>query len=116
KHIKNAPTLVRTMMAGSAYCVSPPIALLSPAVNGEGYTSPHGIANFRQNRPEGAGHRDGDVAELRCARSGRGPAGDRRDSRARRHLRRHLDRKSTRLNSSHGSISYAVFCLKKKIP
>src|SRR5256884_3382721 len=28
------------------------------------------------------------------------------------HLRR--DRKSTRLNSSHGYISYAVFCLKKK--
>src|SRR5438876_12440679 len=27
---------------------------------------------------------------------------------------RHLDRKSTRLNSSHPSISYAVFCLKKK--
>src|SRR2546429_1766850 len=26
----------------------------------------------------------------------------------------HLDRKSTRLNSSHGYISYAVFCLKKK--
>src|SRR2546422_3904086 len=26
-----------------------------------------------------------------------------------------LDRKSTRLNSSHGYISYAVFCLKKKI-
>src|SRR3989337_2767447 len=25
-----------------------------------------------------------------------------------------LDRKSTRLNSSHGSISYAVFCLKKQ--
>src|SRR3989337_3834812 len=25
------------------------------------------------------------------------------------------DRKSTRLNSSHGSISYAVFCLKKKL-
>src|SRR5687768_17850917 len=29
------------------------------------------------------------------------------------HVRR-LDRKSTRLNSSHGYISYAVFCLKKK--
>src|SRR6266550_8351047 len=29
-----------------------------------------------------------------------------------RHLPR--DRKSTRLNSSHGYISYAVFCLKKK--
>src|SRR5690242_21608143 len=27
-----------------------------------------------------------------------------------------LDRKSTRLNSSHMSISYAVFCLKKKNP
>src|SRR2546429_6608521 len=27
---------------------------------------------------------------------------------------RSLDRKSTRLNSSHGYISYAVFCLKKK--
>src|SRR5258708_15405878 len=26
------------------------------------------------------------------------------------------DRKSTRLNSSHQIISYAVFCLKKKIP
>src|SRR5688572_32485358 len=31
---------------------------------------------------------------------------------ARRHRR--LDRKSTRLNSSHSQISYAVFCLKKK--
>src|SRR2546422_10120406 len=39
----------------------------------------------------------------------------------RRWLRRHdgqlvaIDRKSTRLNSSHGYISYAVFCLKKKM-
>src|SRR3712207_7887552 len=32
-------------------------------------------------------------------------------------LCQHLaDRKSTRLNSSHANISYAVFCLKKKIP
>src|SRR5689334_23847376 len=36
-----------------------------------------------------------------------------------RHLATHAvswveDRKSTRLNSSHSSISYAVFCLKKK--
>src|SRR2546422_8311149 len=29
-------------------------------------------------------------------------------------LMRAIDRKSTRLNSSHGYISYAVFCLKKK--
>src|SRR3712207_7299224 len=28
---------------------------------------------------------------------------------------RAVDRKSTRLNSSHANISYAVFCLKKKI-
>src|SRR3712207_8220919 len=30
-------------------------------------------------------------------------------------VRRGRDRKSTRLNSSHANISYAVFCLKKKI-
>src|SRR5690348_5523065 len=42
-------------------------------------------------------------------RSGRPP---RVSPRAARHRRR--DRKSTRLNSSHPSISYAVFCLKKK--
>src|SRR3712207_8018181 len=28
---------------------------------------------------------------------------------------RSIDRKSTRLNSSHANISYAVFCLKKKM-
>src|SRR5687768_18193522 len=32
----------------------------------------------------------------------------------RAHPERRQDRKSTRLNSSHGYISYAVFCLKKK--
>src|SRR3712207_8969181 len=31
------------------------------------------------------------------------------------HLVPRKDRKSTRLNSSHANISYAVFCLKKKI-
>src|SRR3712207_8578017 len=31
-------------------------------------------------------------------------------------LRLRRDRKSTRLNSSHANISYAVFCLKKKTP
>src|SRR5690348_18374004 len=40
---------------------------------------------------------------------GRGPALPRRPRRPPR-----PDRKSTRLNSSHPSISYAVFCLKKK--
>src|SRR2546428_6474812 len=34
--------------------------------------------------------------------------------RPRKHQEIHRDRKSTRLNSSHDQISYAVFCLKKK--
>src|SRR2546430_9093657 len=38
-----------------------------------------------------------------------GPTGERNQ------LTLHGDRKSTRLNSSHSQISYAVFCLKKKI-
>src|SRR5437879_9579522 len=41
--------------------------------------------------------------------------GSRRDDPARAEARRVVtDRKSTRLNSSHRCISYAVFCLKKK--
>src|SRR3712207_8941569 len=36
------------------------------------------------------------------------------DETARVRSRREQDRKSTRLNSSHANISYAVFCLKKK--
>src|SRR2546421_9185176 len=35
-------------------------------------------------------------------------------TRSQRHRLRDPDRKSTRLNSSHDQISYAVFCLKKK--
>src|SRR3712207_9165845 len=42
----------------------------------------------------------GSLHRLRDAVENRWPAG--------------LDRKSTRLNSSHANISYAVFCLKKK--
>src|SRR5436309_14901751 len=49
------------------------------------------------------------------------PGSGRRGARAPRHIRRQhadagelRDRKSTRLNSSHVKISYAVFCLKKK--
>src|SRR5205814_9534856 len=37
-----------------------------------------------------------------------------RQQHRRRHAGRRQDRKSTRLNSSHLGISYAVFCLKKK--
>src|SRR5699024_12398644 len=42
-------------------------------------------------------------------------AGNKRRNEEQEKMRRlQLDRKSTRLNSSHVSISYAVFCLKKK--
>src|SRR3712207_8756207 len=52
-----------------------------------------GVGDARHvSRPAAARHRD--------------PAGE----------ARHPDRKSTRLNSSHANISYAVFCLKKKKP
>src|SRR5688572_31124177 len=37
-----------------------------------------------------------------------------RESKDGQRYQNHLDRKSTRLNSSHSQISYAVFCLKKK--
>src|SRR5689334_24085405 len=50
----------------------------------------------------------GTRARIACAL----PRGSRPSTRPRRELR--SDRKSTRLNSSHSSISYAVFCLKKK--
>src|SRR3712207_6949756 len=52
-----------------------------------------------------------------AARARPGPAGPVRQRRLLRDLPggpRGQDRKSTRLNSSHANISYAVFCLKKK--
>src|SRR3712207_9430786 len=45
------------------------------------------------------------------------PGGRREEKRRQTHQRifdEAIDRKSTRLNSSHANISYAVFCLKKK--
>src|SRR2546428_9766925 len=53
----------------------------------------------------GATHRRGRIDEVR----GRDLEGQHGADRTRR-----SDRKSTRLNSSHDQISYAVFCLKKK--
>src|SRR5438445_4236800 len=52
-------------------------------------------------------------AEDRCARIG-GPRVVRLDVEAHHTRASDADRKSTRLNSSHANISYAVFCLKKK--
>src|SRR3712207_8542688 len=59
---------------------------------------------FRSGRPGGAQLHRGDGAGLPDAWVGVG----------RRGARFLGDRKSTRLNSSHANISYAVFCLKKK--
>src|SRR3712207_7088864 len=65
-------------------------------------------------------HRHGDAAPERGGGTVRGVLWPRHRERAaggssddRQHVTR--DRKSTRLNSSHANISYAVFCLKKKI-
>src|SRR5687768_18215264 len=55
-------------------------------------------------RPDG--HLGGRLAARRASDPHRQPV--------RRSCFRARDRKSTRLNSSHGYISYAVFCLKKK--
>src|SRR5690242_2853591 len=60
-------------------------------------------------------HRVGNEAQLRGKRSVRFRRPDADRARANRNLKTQpgTDRKSTRLNSSHMSTSYAVFCLKK---
>src|SRR5438034_8237779 len=63
-----------------------------------------------RSRLRGAPPRRG--RHVRLVRLDRGPAALARDGRD--GVRGQLDRKSTRLNSSHTVISYAVFCLKKK--
>src|SRR2546422_8221859 len=74
---------------------------------------------FRSPRSAEADHREPAPERDRDERAGRtrvvrGAARARRQRGARGTRRRARDRKSTRLNSSHGYISYAVFCLKKK--
>src|SRR5258707_4513430 len=59
-------------------------------------TARRSIAERRRGAPDPSGRRPDRL---------RGDRGDERGS---------GDRKSTRLNSSHANISYAVFCLKKK--
>src|SRR5690349_24191147 len=53
-------------------------------------------------------------AARRAQRRGGGGGGGQGAVDSRPHGHPHADRKSTRLNSSHVEISYAVFCLKKK--
>src|SRR2546422_1849662 len=54
------------------------------------------------------------VADRIRGKSASGGGGDLRTELAEKKDALDQDRKSTRLNSSHGYISYAVFCLKKK--
>src|SRR5437762_3960651 len=67
--------------------------------------------SHHEHRVSRSGERDLDgQGDARVARRrGAGPGGGAREA-----LHAAQDRKSTRLNSSHRCISYAVFCLKKK--
>src|SRR3712207_7822148 len=63
----------------------------------------HGLRGWVRNRRDGSVEAvfsgPADLVQVMLKACHQGPAGD---------------RKSTRLNSSHANISYAVFCLKKK--
>src|SRR2546430_12998178 len=61
---------------------------------------------FKDNGERPAGRRGGQLVLARLIQDQKREPADLRDFAA--------DRKSTRLNSSHSQISYAVFCLKKK--
>src|SRR4051794_41344268 len=63
---------------------------------------------FRSRDPRGGECAERGERSRRCIPGHVSRVGERRDPSLR------ADRKSTRLNSSHPSISYAVFCLKKK--
>src|SRR3712207_8439024 len=71
---------------------------------------------FRSDVARRRGVRAAGVSDLLLGQLGRiGPAHRANPATVRvRLLERNRDRKSTRLNSSHANISYAVFCLKKK--
>src|SRR3712207_7243034 len=84
----------------------PPRSTLFP------YTTLFRSAAFRCGRKRRGGRGDGAGGGVARRRRRRGRACTDRGSGA----AEARDRKSTRLNSSHANISYAVFCLKKKRP
>src|SRR5437867_4669289 len=77
---------------------------LLPVTFVQGQGSPKSAASEKRPAPAGAGKRT-DVYHVHFTKAALGKAVQLGDW---------LDRKSTRLNSSHRTISYAVFCLKKK--
>src|SRR3712207_7479559 len=75
------------------------------------------VAEEQRREPGAARVRDGVVHEVRPEVHAAARVGVRERRREAHHPAVavfQLDRKSTRLNSSHANISYAVFCLKKK--
>src|SRR2546430_4449278 len=66
-----------------------------------------GLVRVRRERLREWLRRNGRRENTRCLRAARARPEQRNE-------RQRPDRKSTRLNSSHSQISYAVFCLKKK--
>src|SRR3712207_8538278 len=66
----------------------------------------HDAGVVEPGRADDAEHPDDLLAAVPERGGDHGGAGEREEL---------VDRKSTRLNSSHANISYAVFCLKKKI-
>src|SRR3712207_3780769 len=100
--------------------------LLTAGTPGKRYTLPHarilmhqpsaglgGTAADITIQAEMLGRLKRQVNELQAAHSGQDVEQIARDSERDRWFSPEEDRKSTRLNSSHANISYAVFCLKK---
>src|SRR5438270_3299253 len=81
----------------------PPRSTLFP------YTTLFRSVHVRIDRCDRRRHRDHGFERVAAVLQDETPGPDGRVMR-----RRITDRKSTRLNSSHSQISYAVFCLKKK--
>src|SRR2546427_5974022 len=80
------------------------------------FRSPVPVVHDEGDEP--SGHRDGHPGKGNRLGAAPDPRRERLDEpghqRVHEHEEEREDRKSTRLNSSHSQISYAVFCLKKK--
>src|SRR5439155_15605961 len=96
-----ATTEIYTLSLHDALPISPRFAALRSEARREAHRRDRGVSEACGG-PETTADGRGDARR-------RGPL----HAHARR-ARRDRDRKSTRLNSSHVAISYAVFCLKKK--
>src|SRR5438067_9816113 len=80
----------------------------------QGAPRPHLARDRTAPHIQGGGHRLVVLHAREAARRAAEQAAHRAHAQALERGHREVDRKSTRLNSSHVSISYAVFCLKKK--